>query len=368
MRFVGHACCLGGLRSSTMPTTGTDGLKPYLSQLVDMGLPLSEDQAHEAFSIIMEGQAHDAQVGALLSLIQQRGGPTVDELTGAARVMREHVTPVPVPEALTDKVIDTCGTGGTPKMFNVSTAAAIVAAGAGAVVAKHGNRSRTGRGSAEVLAALGVNVDAAPETQAACLEQAGVCFSFAIHHHPAMKHAMPARRALGFPTMFNLLGPLTNPAGARRQLLGVYAPGLTERLGRTLLNLGCEHALIVHGNDGLDEMTTTTTTQVTRVSDGTIETDMIDPEPLGFMQPTYDDLASITSRDTVEGAAELMRDVLSGRPSLARDITALNAAAALLVADMASDLEEGVRRATESLESGAARQVLDRLITVSNRG
>ncbi|NOG53987.1 MAG: anthranilate phosphoribosyltransferase [Planctomycetes bacterium] len=341
-------------------------LQPFLSQLTEMGLPLSEEQAHEAFSIIMGGDAHDAQIGALLALVQQRGGPTVEELTGAARVMREHVTPVPVPDALKDKLIDTCGTGGAPKMFNVSTAAAIVAAGAGAVVAKHGNRSRTGRGSAEVLEALGVNVDAGPETQAACLDKAGVCFSFAVHHHPAMKHAMPARRALGFPTMFNLLGPLTNPAGARKQLLGVYAPDFTELLGRTLLNLGCERALVVHGRDGLDEITTTTTTQVTDVDDGVATTGSIDPTPCGFIQPSYEELAAITSRDTVEGAADLLREVLSGKTSLARDITVLNAAAALMVADVAADLQAGVQQATEALESGAARQVLDQLVTASH--
>ncbi len=225
--------------------------------------PLCEVDAETLFEAVLSGHLDQAQIAGVLSLLAARG-PTTDEVVGAARAMRRHVTPVPASDP--GSLVDTCGTGGAPKTFNVSTAAAIVAAAAGARVAKHGNRSRTGRGSAEVLQALGVNVDAPPGTQARCLDEAGVCFCFAIHHHPAMRHAAVVRRALKFPTIFNILGPLTNPAGATRQLIGVYDEALVPLVAAALARLGSVRAMVVHSRDGLDEVSITAPTVVAEVS------------------------------------------------------------------------------------------------------
>ncbi len=323
---------------------------------------LSEARTHEAFSIIMRGEAGEAPIASLLTILARRG-PTVDEVVGAARVMREHVTPVPVPADLRDSLIDTCGTGGAPKTFNVSTAAALVAAGAGARVAKHGNRSRTGRGSAEVLERLGVNVNAPPPTQARCLEDAGLCFSFAIHHHPAIRHAMPARRALGFPTIFNLLGPLTNPAGARRQLIGVYAPHLTDLLAAALRRLGSERAMVVHGDGGLDELSLTGANRISECRNGAVACRMEDPSTSGVKG----DAADVAIATDLNDAAAIIKRLLDGEPGPAREMAVLNAAAALVVADLAVDMAEGASRAREAIDTGAARRSLERLIETSNR-
>jgi len=341
----------------------TNDLRSILAQL-SRGETLDEGGAEEAFEIIMSGEAEEAQIGALLAMIQQHE-PTVEELTGAARVMRRHVTPVPIGDEIRESVIDTCGTGGAPKTFNISTAAALVAAGAGARVAKHGNRSRTGRGSAEVLQELGVNIDASPEVQARCLNEAGVCFSFAIHHHPAIKYAMPARRALGFPTIFNLLGPMTNPAGAGRQLIGVFRREYTELTARTLANLGSVRAMVVHGLDGLDEMTTTeAATLVSELKDGEVRTYEVDAKDYGFARAMRGDLQV----ESLEGAAECIRELVRCRPGPIRDIVVFNAGAALCVADIADDLNEGFALATESIESGKAGRVLRALVELSNGG
>lgn len=323
---------------------------------------LSEARAHEAFSIIMRGEAGEAPIASLLTILARRG-PTVDEVVGAARVMREHVTPVPLPADLRHSIIDTCGTGGAPKTFNVSTAAALVAAGAGARVAKHGNRSRTGRGSAEVLERLGVNVNASPQTQARCLEDAGLCFSFAIHHHPAIKHAMPARRALGFPTIFNLLGPLTNPAGARRQLIGVYAPHLTDLLAAALGRLGSERALVVHGDGGLDELSLTGSNRISECRNGAVACRVEDPSTCGVRR----DAADVAIATDLNDAAAIIKRLLDGERGPAREMAVLNAAAAIVVADLAVDMAEGASRAREAIDSGAARRSLERLIETSNR-
>lgn len=323
---------------------------------------LSEARTHEAFSIIMRGEAGEAPIASLLTILARRG-PTVDEVVGAARVMREHVTPVPVPADLRDSLIDTCGTGGAPKTFNVSTAAALVAAGAGARVAKHGNRSRTGRGSAEVLERLGVNVNAPPQTQARCLEDAGLCFSFAIHHHPAIRHAMPARRALGFPTIFNLLGPLTNPAGARRQLIGVYAPHLTDLLAAALRRLGSERAMVVHGDGGLDELSLTGANRISECRNGSVHCRMEDPSTCGVKG----DATDVAIATDLNDAAGIIKRLLDGEPGPAREMAVLNAAAALVVADLAVDMAEGASRAREAIDIGAARRSLERLIETSNR-
>jgi len=335
-----------------------------LAELVAGGR-LGVERADAAFEAIFSGDADEAQIAAMLALIQSRG-PCVDEVVGAARAMRRHVLRVPVTS--TEGLIDTCGTGGAPKTFNISTAAAFVAAGAEpptgrprARVAKHGNRSRTGRGSAEVLEKLGVNVAAPVEVQARCLDEAGCCFSFAIHHHPATKHAVAPRKSLGFPTLFNLLGPLTNPAGAPRQLVGVYTPELVELEAGAPAALGAERAMVVHGSDGLDEITTTGMTIVAHVENGSVRTGTIDPEALGIAPATLDDLRA----GTLDEAADAVRSVLYGKSGAMRDITELNAAAALLVAGTADVLEEGLVLARESIDSGRARTALDRLVEVS---
>lgn len=342
-------------------------IRESLESLVTGGT-LSEIDAEAVFGSLLGGGLDEAQIGALLALIQSRV-PTVAELTGAARVMRAHVTPVPITPKPGQVLIDTCGTGGAPKMFNVSTIAAIIAAAAGGapdhpriLVAKHGNRSRTGRGSAEVLAALGVNIDAPPAAQARCLEQAGVCFCFAIHHHPAMKHAAAPRRSLGFRTIFNLLGPLTNPAGAIRQLIGVYAAEIVEPMAHTLAALGAERAIVAHGRDGLDELTTTVPTLLAHVEAGAVRPETIDPADFGVARATHDELRI----EGLEPAVDAVRDILEGKPGPRRDIAVLNAAAALVVAGEADSLAAGFARAAAAIDSGAARRTLETLRAVSH--
>ena len=336
-------------------------LTPYLKHLLDGGT-LPEEASRAAFEAIMTGTAHHAEMGALLALLATRV-PTVDELVGAAGVMREKVdrleTGIP-PEEL----LDTAGTGGAPKVFNVSTAAAIVAAAAGVKVAKHGNRSRTGRGSAEVLAALGVDVDAGRDVQLRCLDETGVAFCFAIHHHPAAKHAMPVRKALGFPTIFNLLGPLTNPAGAGRQIMGVYADRFVRPIADTHARLGAVRALVFHSGDGLDEFSLGAPTHVADVRNGEVEEYEVDPAALGLRSATIEELQV---RD-LDHAASLVRDILDGgEQGPARDITLLNAAAALVAAGVAESFESGVGGAAQAIDSGAAAATLGRLVESSTR-
>mgnify|MGYP000244385216 CR=1 FL=1 len=327
------------------------------------GRRLEAGEAERVFTHLLSGELDEAQMGALLARCPPTGVAS-EELIGAARAMRAHVTRVPYEPTPGASLIDTCGTGGAPKAFNVSTAAAIVAASVEpptgrprAVVAKHGNRSRTGRGSAEVLEMLGVRVDASPETQGDCLREVGVCFSFAIHHHPAMRHAAGVRRSLGVPTIFNCLGPLTNPAGARRQLIGVFDPSLVEPMARALAGLGAEHALVVHGDDGLDELTITTRTTAARVREGVVSIETIDPGSLGLEMATFESLCV----GSVDEAADAVREVLDGRPGARRSMTLLNAAAALTVAETASDLIEGLRLAAHAVDSGRAHETLQKL-------
>ena len=344
-------------------------MREALAQLLTDG-PLSAADAERVFETILRGRAEPAQIAALLALLQRRGA-TVEEVVGAARVMRRHVTPVPT-EGLPagTRLIDTCGTGGAAKTFNISTVAAIIAAAAGrekhVAVAKHGNRSRSGRGSAEVLARLGVNIDAEPGAQARCLAEVGVCFSFAVRHHPAMQHAAPVRAALGFPTLFNLLGPLTNPAGATRQLLGVYDESLVEPTAQALLRLGAEHAMVVHARDGLDELSTTGETVIADVSRGAVTARVFDARSVGLARARLDDLRA----PDLDAAAGLVRAILDNdqRTEItpAREIALLNAAGALVVADAAADLAEGVALARAALETGAGAGTLDDLARVSN--
>ncbi len=340
------------------PTSPGD-LTPYLKVLL-AGQTLDAKRTAAAFEAIMSGQAHEAEIGALLALLATRT-PTADELLGAARVMRAHVDRV---ESKIDpaQLVDTAGTGGAPKTFNVSTVAAIVAAAAGAKVAKHGNRSRTGRGSAEVLRQLGVNVDADRGTQSKCLEEAGICFCFAIHHHPAAKHAMPVRMALGFPTIFNLLGPLTNPAGARRQIMGVYEPRFMEPIAGALAALGAIRAMVIHSDDGLDEMSISASTRIVHVQDGRITRETVEPQALGL---TVAPLESVTARD-LEHAACMVREVIEGvDQGPARDMTLLNAAATLVVADTAQSLEHGLQLSAQAIDSGRAAKTLQQLVELS---
>jgi anthranilate phosphoribosyltransferase len=262
------------------------------------------------------------------------------------------------------KLLDTCGTGGAPKTFNISTLAAIVAAAAAPgklAVAKHGNRSRTGRGSAEFFDAMGLRLDASPETVASCLERVGVCFCFAVNHHPAMAHVAQARRELGFRTIFNLLGPMTNPARAEYQLLGVYDDHAAELMARALVSLGTKKTWVVHGLDGLDEITTTTNTKVREVTSAGVKEFLIDPCSLGLSLSTIDALAAKDS----DHAARIAREVLDGVEGPHADIVALNAAAALTISEVSSDLQSGLELAFDALNSGRARETLMRLVEVS---
>lgn len=342
--------------------TQVDELAGRAISTLARGGRLGEDEAKDLFHGIMEGRVSAARMAAILmGLVTRAGGPTVDELTGAARVMREMVVKVEVPAGLT--VVDTCGTGGDhSETFNISTAAALIAAGAGATVAKHGNRSVTSRsGSSQVLESLGVNLGADAARLGRCLREAGLCFCFAPNHHPAMKHASEVRRELGIRTIFNLLGPLTNPAGARRQVIGVYNEELTETIGQVLLKLGAEHALVVHGG-GLDEISISGPTRITQVRPGRIQTYAFDARDLGIAPMGLEALKV----GSVEESAGVIRGILAGEKGPARDVAALNAGAALLVADKAVDIGEGYRKALVAIDSGAAAGVLMRLVEITH--
>ena len=321
---------------------------------------LTFDQAQWAFGQIMDGLWTEAQTAGLLTALAAKG-ECVDEIAGAARAMREHVVRIDTGGL---EVIDTCGTGGTGlATFNISTAAALVLAGAGVKVAKHGNRTNTrASGSADVLEALGVNLDADAPTVARCLREAGVCFCFAIRCHPAMKHAAPVRKALGVRTIFNVLGPLTNPAGARRQVMGVFDAALTETIACVLAALGAVRAMVVHAADGLDELSTTAPTRISELKDGKVTTRTVQPEDFGLPRAKMTDLLVESSRQS----AEVIQGVLAGQAGPARDIVLLNAAAALTVADKAPTIADALPLAARSIDSGAAAAALGALIRVSN--
>ncbi|TVQ51402.1 MAG: anthranilate phosphoribosyltransferase [Phycisphaerales bacterium] len=330
-------------------------LTPTLKILL-AGETLTAAQTTAAFEAMMTGQTHHGEMGALLALLATRT-PTAEEILGAAQVMRAHVDAVPSTHDPAE-LLDTAGTGGAPKTFNVSTAAAIVAAAAGARVAKHGNRSRTGRGSAEVLRKLSVNVDADRATQARCLDEIGVCFCFAIHHHPATKHVMPVRLALGFPTIFNLLGPLTNPAGAKRQLMGVYDARFLRPIAEALAALGAVRAIVVHSEDGLDEISISAPTRLMIADAGHVREERIAPSDFGLKEAPRE---AVTARD-LEHAAEMIRQIVDGRETgPARSMTLLNAAAALVAAGAVEDFRTGVAKAAEVIDSGAAKATLEAL-------
>lgn len=321
---------------------------------------LSREQTRWAFGQIMDGAWSEPQIAGLLTALASKR-ETIDEITGAAEAMREHV--VKINSAGAD-VLDTCGTGGTGlPTFNVSTTAAFVAAGAGIKVAKHGNRTFTRpSGSADVLAELGVNINADEAAVSRCLAEANVCFCFAVRCHPAMKFAAPVRKALGVRTVFNLLGPLTNPAGARRQLMGVFDGKLTETIAGVLHKLGAIHAMVVHSEEGLDELSTIGATRISELREGTIQTRTVRPEDFGISRASLADLKVTSAKES----AERIRGVLAGRKGPARDIVVLNTAAALAVADRGPGIEECIPLARQSIDSGAAQAALDKLIAISN--
>jgi len=335
-------------------------LTPLLKHLLAGGT-LTAAQASDAFTSMMSGQVHHGEIGALLALLATRT-PMPEEILGAARVMRANVdrleTSIPPGD-----LVDTAGTGGAPKTFNVSTASAIIAAACGAKLAKHGNRSRTGRGSAEVLAGLGVNVDADRPVQRRCLEEAGVCFLFAIHHHPATRHVMPVRLAVGFPTIFNLLGPMTNPAGALRQVMGVYDDRFVRPIAEALAELGTVRAIVLHSEDGLDEISISAPTRLVHVDRGALREERLDPGDLG-LEPA--DRAAVTARD-LDHAVALVRGVIDGTiEGPPRDMTLLSTAATLVVAGLVNGFEEGLGMAAEAIASGRAKATLERLADLSH--
>jgi anthranilate phosphoribosyltransferase len=332
------------------------------------GGTLSEQEAEGVFEAMMEGQADVGAMGALLALLAVRE-PTVDELAGAARVMRRHVAAISTRHGLEsmENVIDTCGTGGTGStFFNISTTAAIVAAACGVPVAKHGNRSVTSRsGSSDVLQALGVNIETTVEQEAECLRRAGICFAFAPRHHPAMKHVAALRQTLGFPTIFNLLGPLTNPAGVKRQLMGTRSAGLAEKLLEVLVRLGAERAMVVCGQErgtAMCDISVTGPTHVASYDGAAVKKYTLKAGDIGLKE--HADAAGMVVASPA-ASAEVVRRVLGGEKGVARDVVLANAAGALWVGGAAGSLAEGVRKAAEAIDSGAARAVLGRLVEAS---
>lgn len=347
-----------------------DHFQRALNQLVAQN-PLDQDLSYKVFTEILEGKLDASQIGAILALLAAHHS-TSEELTGAARAMRDQVTRVGSAADDGSILLDTCGTGGAPKTFNVSTAAAIILAavecpadsGVSRIrVAKHGNRSRTGRGSAEVLMTLGVNVDASVEQQSKCLDEAGVCFCFAVNHHPAIKHAMPTRRALPIPTIFNAIGPLTNPAGADHQLIGVYKDELVLPMAQTLLNLGVNRAMVAHSTDGLDELSTTAPTRIIHARNGSLAEEIIDATNLGLHRACVED---VRARD-VQHSAEIIRSIVNNEPSAFTDMALLTVAGGLVVAGVCEDFASGLELGKKALSSGGAQETLDALIALSNQ-
>ncbi|OYD09714.1 anthranilate phosphoribosyltransferase [Paludifilum halophilum] len=326
-----------------------------LSKVVS-GHDLTREESAELMKTMMEGNVSSAQIGAALTALRMKG-ETVEEISGFAHAMREKVTPVrlEIPDA-----VDTCGTGGDGKgTFNISTAATIVAAAAGIPVAKHGNRAASGRsGSADVLETLGIDIRMDAQEAERALREWGICFMFAPLYHRAMKNVMPARKELGFRTCFNLLGPLANPAGVRRQLVGVYDPDLTETVAQVLLSLGADRVLVVAGLDGIDEVSVTGETRISEGKDGQVHTYRVTPEELGLNRCSLSELAG----GDVQINAELIRDVLKGISGPKRDVVLANAGAVIYVAGRATCLQEGIHIAAETVDSGRAEKKLEKMV------
>ncbi len=327
------------------------------------GRDLSQEQAAAAMDIIMDGEATPAQIGSYLTALRMKG-ETVAEITGSAQSMRRHVIGVPVSDDIVgERLVDTCGTGGDGKhTFNISTTAAFVVAGSGVRVAKHGNRAASSKsGSADVLLALGGNLDLNPQQVAECVHDVGIGFLYAIKHHPAMRYAIGPRREIGQRTIFNVLGPLTNPAGATHQLIGVYDPALTEPIALTLGALGSEAAFVVHGADGLDELSTTGVNRVSHLLGGEVQTFELDPADLGLPPASLTDMVGGEPQEN----AQIMRDIIGGiDQGPRRDIVVLNAAAVLSVEQ--NDWEGGLQAARAAIDSGAALDTLNAWIAKTN--
>lgn len=323
------------------------------------GRDLMRDQTAAAFTDLMAGRLPEEKTEAFLRALSAKG-ESIEEIVGAATVMRRHVTRI---ECDATDAIDTCGTGGDGiSTFNVSTVAAIVAAAAGAVVAKHGNRSNSRKsGSAEVLTALGVNIDAPPETVSRCIREIGIGFCYAARLHPAMGHVAAVRHKIGKPTIFNLLGPLTNPAFVRRQIVGVPRTDLMPKIAGVLKQLGAVRALVVHGDDGLCDLTITAPSRVMALRDGNIQSYVVTPEDVGLQRGSLDDLRI----DSPAQSADAIRAILAGERGPRRDHTLLNAAAALLAADVVQSLADGVARGADAIDTGRARAKLDRLAAIT---
>jgi len=332
---------------------------------------LSRDEARSVMSEVLAGECTDAQIAALLVALHMKG-ETVEEIVGFAEAIRAAAAPLSLHQNSTvdvsgterDALVDTCGTGGdTSGTFNISTATALVVAGAGVRVAKHGNRSVTSKcGSADVMEALGVNINLPPARLAACLEEVGIAFLFAPAMHSAMKYVQPARRELRLRTVFNLLGPLTNPAGASAQVVGVYSATLVEKLAEALSMLGLRRALVVHGLDGLDEITITGPTRVAEVREGTVRSYEVTPEEFGMSRAELD---AISGGDAADNAA-IIREILGGEKSPRRDVVLLNAAAALVAAGRSDHLGAAIPLAAHSIDSGAAARRLASLVRFTN--
>jgi anthranilate phosphoribosyltransferase len=339
-------------------------LRPMLKELVERDRTLRAEEARAAVGAMLDGSVTDVEIAALLTVLAARG-ETVDEVTGVVMALRERLMPLPVTDAERAELVDTCGTGGDGcGTFNISTAAALVAAAAGAKVAKHGNRALTSRcGSADVLEALGVPVDLTPELAVACLRMHGFVFLFAPTSHPTMRRVQPVRRALGFRNTFHLAGPLSNPAGAQAQLMGVFAREKVELVAETMARLGVRHGWVVHGADGLDELTLTGPTRVAELHGGSTRTYEIVPEELGLKRVRPE---ALLGTESAGGNAEILEAILRGadrspHAAARRDVVALNAGACLVVAGVAADHKEGLTKAAGALQSGAAAALLERL-------
>lgn len=335
----------------------SEAVRRAVHQLADGNRP-SPAGITAAFEAILGGDAEPSLIAAFLMGLRTRG-ETVEDIVAGARVMRAHARMVKAP----DGAIDTCGTGGLGwTSLNTSTAVALVSAGAGAVVAKHGNRSKSKAGSADVLEALGVNLAPSDAQLQACFRDAGVGFMFAPAHHAAMKHVAPVRAALGIRTIFNMLGPLANPAGVKRQMLGVFSPEWVGPFADALLALGAERAMVVHGVDGMDEISTTGATLVAELKDGGLRMQDLTPERLGVKRVTLDDLRGGTAAEN----AQAVKDVLAGKPGPFADLVVVNAGAAILVAGLVDGLLDGIDRARDAISSGKAMAALDAVRRASN--
>ena len=333
-------------------------LKPLIAKVAD-GNSLTQSEAETAFNIMMSGEATPSQIGGFLMGLRIRG-ETVEEIAGAVSTMRSKMTKVVAP----DNAIDVVGTGGDVSgSYNISTATALVVAGCDVPVAKHGNRSLSSKsGAADVLAKLGVDIEAGPETISTCIREAGIGFMFAPAHHSAMRYVGPSRVELGTRTIFNLLGPLSNPASVKRQMIGVFAFPWVERLAEVLKTLGSSKIWVVHGSDGLDELTTTGATHVCELSNGELKTFTVSPQDAGLPIASGEELKG---GDPAYNAAAL-RAVLEGEKNAYRDIVLLNAAASLIVAEKVSNLKDGAAMAAQAIDSGAALDRLSKLVSVSN--